>query len=148
MKTILLSLIFGFSFVFGFSQHYNKPPKQVTESFYKEYPHSKPAKWNQSKDGWNVSFQDNDHNNGQATAYFDGSGKHLETQIPYEKNDVPASVRNHTQKSYGASDEYDYTRIERSGEKPVYKTEVKSKKQHKTIYMDNDGHEKDYHAHS
>ena len=148
MKRSLLTVIFGLSIVFGFTQYDHKPPKQVSESFYREYPRSKPAKWSQSKDGWSVSFQDNDHNNGEAMAYFDASGKHLETQIPYEKNDVPVSVRNHTQHSYGASDEYDYTRIERSGEKPVYKTEVKSKKHNKTIYMDNDGHEKEYHAHS
>jgi len=138
-------MIFGFSVFFVFSQHDHTPPKQVSESFHREYPRSNPAKWSRSNDGWSVSFQDNDHNNGEATAYFDASGKYVETHIPYDKNDVPVSVRNHTRNSYGASDQYEYTRIDRSGEKAVYKTQVRHKKQDKTIYMDNDGRERDYH---
>ncbi|HEY2650110.1 MAG TPA: hypothetical protein VGI38_13010 [Puia sp.] len=144
MKKSLFSMILVLPVVFGFAQNDHKPPKQVSESFQREYPQSKPSKWSHSNEGWSVSFQDNDHNNGEATAYFDGSGKHLDTHIPYDQKDVPASVRNHTRDSYGASDQYDYTRIDRSGEKAVYKTQVKHKKHDKTIYMDNNGHERDY----
>jgi hypothetical protein len=93
-----------------------------------------------------VSFEDNDYNNGETTAYFDASGRHIETHIPYDYNDVPASVRNHTRDHYGASDNYDYTRIDRYGEKPVYKTQIWHKNHsRKTIYIDNDGHEREYH---
>jgi hypothetical protein len=145
MKRGLITMVLGFSIVFGFSQHEHTPPRQVAESFQKEYPRSKPSQWSRSNDGWSVTFQDNDHNNGEATAYFDGSGKYVETHTPYDHNDVPVSVRNHARDSYGASDQYDYTRIDRRGEKAVYKTQVKSKKHNKTIYMDNDGHEKEYH---
>ena len=148
MKRSLFTMVFGIIVVFGFSQHVYTPPRQVTESFQRQYPKSKPSKWSRSKDGWSASFQDNDYNNGESTAYFNASGKHIETHIPYDKNDVPVSVRNHTRDNYGASEQYDYTRIERSCEKPFYKTEVKNKKHNKTIYMDNDGHERDYHAHS
>ena len=145
MKKSLFTLILGFSIVFGFSQHDHTPPRQVTESFQKEYPRSKPANWSQSGEEWSVSFQDVDHNNGEAKAYFDQSGKHIDTHVPYDQNDVPAPVRNHTHKSYGASNQYDYTRIDRYGEKPVYQTNVKHNKKEKTVYMDNDGHERDYH---
>ena len=138
-------MVLAFSIVFGFSQHDHTPPKQVSESFQREYPRSKPSQWSRSNDSWSVSFTDRDHDNGEATAYFDASGKHVDTHIPYEKNDVPVSVRNHTHDSYGASDQYDYTRIDHSGEKAVYRTKVKHKKQVKTIYMDSDGHERDYH---
>jgi hypothetical protein len=145
MKKELFTTMFGLSVFFGFSQYDHNPPRQVTESFQKEYPRSKPSQWSQSDNGWSVSFQDNDHDNGEAKAYFDKSGKYLETHIPYDQNDVPVSVRNHTRDRYGASDEYEYTRIDRHGEKAVYKTEVKNKKHNRTIYMDNDGHEKEYH---
>jgi hypothetical protein len=145
MKKSLFSMILGLSVVFGFGQYNHKPPKEVSESFQREYPKSKPSKWSQSNEGWNVSFQDIDHNNGESTAYFDASGKHVDTHIPYDHHDVPVSVRNHTRDNYGASDQYDYTRIDRSGEKAVYKTQVKHQKHNKTIYMDNDGHERNFH---
>jgi hypothetical protein len=145
MKKSLFTMILGFSVVFGFSQHDHTPPKQVSESFQREYPRSKPSQWTQSNDGWSVSFKDDDHNNGEARAYFDASGKHVDTHIPYDQNDVPVSVKNHARDSYGASDRNDYTRIDHNGEKSVYRTQVKYKKHDKTIYMDHDGHERDYH---
>lgn len=40
---------------------------------------------------------------------------------------------------------YCNTQIDRRGEKAVYKTEIKSKKHKKVIYMQNDGHERDDH---
>jgi len=137
-------MLLGFSVVFGFTQNNHTPPKNVSQSFQKEYPKSQPSQWNQSNGGWSVTFNDNDNNNGEATANFDASGKHVDTNIPYDSHDVPSSVKNHVQSSYGASGNYNYTRIDRSGEKTVYKTQVKNKNQNKTIYMDNDGHEKDY----
>jgi hypothetical protein len=144
MKKSLFTILLGFGVVFGFTQNHHTPPKNVSQSFQKEYPQSKPSQWNQSNGGWSVSFKDNDHNNGEATAYFDASGKYEETHIPYDKQDVPSTVKNHVQSSYGASDKYDYTRIDNPDGKSVYKTQVKHKNQNKTIYLDNDGHEKDY----
>jgi hypothetical protein len=143
MKRSLFTVLFGLAVVVGFSQH-NTPPGNVSQSFQKEYPKSQASQWSKSGTGWSVSFKDKDHNNGEATAYFDASGRQVETQIPYDKHDVPVPVKNHVQSSYGASDKYDYTRIDQSGEKTVYKTQVKNKNQNKTIYMDNDGHEKNY----
>ena len=125
--------------------HYNHtPPKNVSQSFQKEYPHSQPSQWSQSNGGWSVSFKDKDHNNGEATAYFEASGRHVDTHIPYDSHDVPSTVKNHVHNSYGGSDSYAYTRIDRYGEKSVYKTQVKHKNQKKAIYMDNDGHEREY----
>jgi hypothetical protein len=146
MKRSLFTILLGLSAVFGFCQYSHTPPRAVTESFQKEYPQSKPSQWRHSNNGWSASFEDKDHNNGESTAYFNGSGKHLETHTVYDNNDVPASVRNHTRDSYGATDNYEYTRIDRNGEKPVYKTQVKHKSHgKKNIYIDNDGHERDYH---
>ena len=144
MKRSLFTMLLGFGVVFGFTQNNHTPPKNVSQSFQKEYPQSQPSQWNQSNVGWSASFKDNDHNNGEATAYFDASGKYVDTHIPYAKHDVPSPVKNHIQNNYGASGNYDYTRIDHSGEKSVYKTQVKQKNQDKTIYMDNGGHEKDY----
>jgi hypothetical protein len=144
MKRSLITMILGFYVVFGYSQHNYTPPKNVSESFQKEYPKSKSSQWKQLNEGWSVSFQDKDHNNGEAMAYYETSGKHIDTHTPYDKNDVPLPVRNHAKNGYGSSDSYDYTRIDHSGEQTVYKTQVKHKNHDKTIYMDNYGHEKDY----
>jgi hypothetical protein len=144
MKRSLFTMLFGLGVVFGFSQQSNEPPRNVSQSFQKEYPQSHASQWNQSNTGWSVSFKDKDHNNGEATAYFDESGRHVDTHIPYDKHDVPSPVKKHMQHGYGTSDNYDYTRIDHYGEKTVYKTQFKHKNREKTIYVDNDGHEKDY----
>ena len=144
MKRSLFTTFFGLAVVVGFAQHNYTPPGNVSQSFQKEYPKSHASQWSKANDGWIVSFKDKDHNNGEATAYFDASGRHIETHIPYARHDVPAPVRKHVQYSYGDSDRYDYTRIDHYGKKTVYKTQVKYKNRNKTIYMDNDGHEKEY----
>jgi hypothetical protein len=144
MKRSLITLLLGIFVVLGFSQNNHIPPKNVSQSFQKEYPQSQPSQWNQSNGGWSASFKDNDHNNGEATAYFDASGKHLDTHIPYDNHDVPPTVKNHMHNSYGGSASDAYTRIDHSGEKSVYQTQVKHKNHDKTIYMDNGGHEKNY----
>jgi len=145
MKRSLLTLILGLGVVAGFSQHYNTPPKNVSQSFHREYPKSHASEWSKSSSGWSVSFKDRDHDNGEATAYFNATGSYVETHIPYDKHDVPPPVKKHIQESYGSSDKYDYTRIDHYSGKTYYKTQVKHKNQSKNIYMDNDGHEKDYH---
>jgi len=145
MKISLLTLFLGLSVFFGFSQSDHKPPQNVTQSFQRDYPQSQPAHWSQSSVGWSVSFEDIDHNNGEAVAYFDMAGRHVDTHTPYENHDVPPTVKNHMKVSYGGTNHYDYTRIDHYGEKDVYASHYKDKKQDKTVYMDNGGHERDYH---
>jgi len=144
MKICLLTSIFGLLVINGFSQNNHMPPKNVSQTFYQEYPHSQPSQWSQSSVGWSVLFKDNDHNNGEVMAYFDLSGRHVDTHIPYENQDVPQTVRSHMNDQYGGN-HYDYTRIDHRGEYDVYRTQYKHKKQYKTVYMDHDGHERDYH---
>ena len=145
MKESIVTLFLGFCFVFGFSQNNHLPPQNISQSFNREYPHSQPSQWTRSNVGWSVSFEDNDHNNGEVMAYFDLSGRHIDTHIPYDYHDVPATVRDHMHNSYGSSDHYEYTRIDHSGENDVYMTHYKHHNHHKTIYMDHDGHEREYH---
>ena len=140
-------MFFGFFVFIGFSQYNHTPPNGVSQSFQKEYPQSHPSYWSQSSVGWSVSFEDNDHNNGQVTAYYDESGRHVDTHIPYDRHDVPPTVRDHMSNSYGHSNNYEYTRIDHNGENNVYMTHYKHKKHYKTVYMDNDGHERDYNDH-
>jgi hypothetical protein len=145
MKSSLLTLLLGFSVSIAFAQSDHMPPQNVSKSFQKEYPHSQPSQWSQSSVGWSVSFEDRDHNNGAVIAYFDGTGRHIDTHIPYENHDVPSTVRNHMHDNYGGASHYDYTRIDHEGERDVYRTQYKVKKHYTTVYLDKEGRERDYH---
>jgi hypothetical protein len=145
MKKYLMTFLFGVVVSFGFPQSGHRPPKTVSESFQKEYPHSSPSRWTHSSTGWSVEFEDKDFDNGEVTARFDSRGRHLDTQIPYDDGDVPATVKDNLHKQYPGSDNYEYTRIDRAGDKPVYKARFKHKKKYKTAYVDQQGERRSYH---
>lgn len=144
MKKSLFTLLLGICCLYGFSQIGHNPPRNVSQSFQREYPQSNPSEWNHSSGGWSVNFEDKDHNNGETTAYFDQSGRHLETHIPYDDHDVPGPVKDHIRRNYSGADNYEFTRIDRPGEKAVYMTHFRHKKKYRTVYVDYSGHEKAY----
>src|ERR1700676_3688075 len=105
MKRSLTTIMLGICVFFGFSQNGHTPPGNVSRSFQKEYPQSQPSQWNHSNAvGWSATFEDKDHNNGEATAYFDQKGRHVDTHTPYDNQDVPQPVRDHVKSSYAGSD--------------------------------------------
>lgn len=145
MKACLTIFLFLCGIV-GFSQMNHLPPDNITRSFQREYPKSQPTDWKKAHDGgWNVTFDDKDHDNGEAMAYYSKSGRRYDTHIPYDNKDVPSTVSNHMRKQYGGTSEYEYTRIDRPGEKTVYLTHYKHKNNYKAVYINQDGHERDYH---
>jgi hypothetical protein len=143
MKKSITTMFLGFCFVVGFSQNDHTPPRNISQSFSREYPQSRAAQWSRSNNEWSVSFEDNDHNNGEVTAHFDFTGRHIDTHIPYDNQDVPPTVTNHMRNQYGPSETYEYTRIDHKGEKPVYMSHYKNDRGDKTIYMDNNGRERE-----
>ena len=145
MKKYFIALLFGVVVSFAFPQSSHHPPRAVSESFQKEYPHSTPSHWSHSATGWSVDFDDKDFDNGEVTAHFDSRGKHLETQIPYDDGDVPAPVKDNLRKQYPGSDHYEYTRIDRPGNKPVYKARFMHENKYKSTYVDQNGERQNYH---
>jgi hypothetical protein len=139
MKKILLTFLFGGLLITAFPQGGHRPPGSVSQSFRKEYPHSNPSRWTHSGSGWSVEFEDKDNDNGEVTAHFDSKGRHVDTQIPYDEGDVPAPVKDNLRKLYPGSDNYAYTRIDRAGDKPVYKASFTHRKKHKIKYVDQQG---------
>jgi hypothetical protein len=144
MKKILMTILSGVMVSFAFPQSGHHPPRAVSESFQKEYPHSKPSRWTHSTTGWSVEFEDKDFDNGEVTAHFDSRGRHMDTQIPYDDGDVPAMVKDNLHKRYPGSDHYEYTRIDRDGDKPLYKAKFIHKKKYKTMYVDQQGEHRNY----
>ncbi|HLX93044.1 MAG TPA: PepSY-like domain-containing protein [Puia sp.] len=144
-KNLKMTLLFCGLASFAFAQREYNPPTAVREAFQKEYPKSTPSHWTRSSAGWSVEFDDKDFDNGESTARFDSRGRHLETQIPYDEGDVPKEVKDHMKQHYPDADNYEYTRIDRPGEKPLYKAKFRHKKAYSTTYVDDRGEQRDYH---
>jgi hypothetical protein len=128
----------------AFSQNPRRPPTTVQKSFQHDYPQSKPGQWSHSGGSWNVSFTDKDHDNGEVTAHYSDNGEHTDTYIPYDPNDVPAPVTDNVKKNYSGYGNADFTRIDRASGSSVYRVNLKSKKAHKTVYVDERGNETKY----
>jgi hypothetical protein len=146
MKKILITAFCTLTVFMAISGDGNQPPRNVRQSFQKEYPNSKSREWIHSGTGWSVNFEDRDHNYGEVTAHFDSRGRHLDTHIPYASNDVPAPVAEKVRHSYSKYGNYDVTRIDRSGENSVYRLNLRSKTRSKTVYVDEKGEKRSYHA--
>ena len=124
----------------GFAQNRHEPPSSVRESFQKDYPRSQPGNWSHSSTGWSVSFDDRDNDNGNVTAHFDTRGRHTDTYIRYDGNDVPNEVSKAIHNRYPDAMDYRYTCIERPrGE--VYEATFRSHGRTHTMYLDGKGHE-------
>jgi hypothetical protein len=145
MKKSLITMLCGVSVFFAFSQSGYNPPGNLRQSFQKEYPQSQPTQWSHTKVGWSVTFEDRDHNNGEVTAHYDHTGRHLDTHVPYDNNDVPAPVMEKVRNKYPGSDNYAFTRIDRPGENGVYQVHLRHKKRYKTLYVEHNGQERDFH---
>jgi hypothetical protein len=144
-KNLKMTLMFCGLASFAFSQREYTPPTAVSEAFHKEYPKSTGVHWTRSASEWRVEFDDKDFDNGESVALFDAAGRHLETQIPYNEGDVPKDVRENMKKRYPGADDYEYTRIDRPGQKPLYKARFRNKKAYSTTYVDDKGERRDYH---
>jgi hypothetical protein len=144
-KTLITAFCMLIVFI-AVSRDGRQPPKHVRDAFQKEYPNSKSGVWNHSGTNWSVNFEDKDHNYGEVTAHFDSRGRHIDTNIPYDNNDVPAPVIDKVKHGYPTYNDYDVTRIDRSGENSVYKVNLRSKSTNRTLYLDEKGEKKSYHA--
>ena len=121
-----------------FAQHSYNPSEVVESGFHKSYPNSEPRHWSHTSVGWSVTFNDRDNDNGDAVAHFDIHGRHRDTYIPYDNNDVPSDLREHVRNKY-PGDDYEYTRIERHDGEDYYRVRMRHHHSHKTFYVDEQG---------
>ncbi len=145
MKKILGICVATFISVAMFAQHSYNPPTAVVNGFHKTYPKSEAGQWSHTSTGWSVTFDDRDHDNGEAVAHFDKYGRHRDTYIPYDNNDVPSNVMERVQKKY-PGDDYEFTHIERRSGGNLYKVRMRHHNRYKTFYVDEHGNYKQYHA--
>ena len=150
MKKILpfLFILYGQSVVAQQNRGEQHVPQAVQHNFQKQYPGAGETHWSSSGGEWHANFTDRSPSDrGEMVAHYDHSGRHLDSHIPYDRNDVPTPVVQHIKKRYpGASDHF-YTRIERPGEQPIFQVSLNLNGKHTNKYVDDQGRERNYHDH-
>jgi hypothetical protein len=143
--TLLLLAAQGQLFAQGSHQ---RVPATVQKSFQKDYPEAKDPQWNSDHGQWHANFNDRSANDrGEMVAHYDQNGRHVDSHIPYDRNDVPSPVLDRTKRSYPGAKDYSYTRIERQGAQPLFQVSLNLQGRNKTLYVDDNGREKKYNDH-
>ena len=123
-------------------------PAAVRRSFQKDYPEARDPQWSSTNGQWHADFVDHSpKDRGQMVANYDQSGHHIDSQIPYDENDVPPTVVYRTQRNYPYGTNYAYTRIERPVGNPIFRVDLSLRNKIKTLYEDESGNEQRYRAH-
>ena len=145
MKKTMICLYLLMSGSLLFAQYAHVAPDQVQQSFHKDYPAANNARWSQIHGQWHANFTDQGPNdNGEMIAHYDRNGRHIESHIPYDQNDVPAPVMERLNMKYRGAHHYRFTRIEHSDGNEYFQIRLNSHGRDRTVYMDEQGHERQY----
>lgn len=121
-------------------------PTNVQRSFQRDYPQASDTRWSRNGSQWNANFIDRSpSDNGEMVSHYDHNGRHLDSHIPYNRNDVPSMVRDRMEKRYPHGRDYRYTRIEQYRGQPLFQVRLNIGGQQKTTYVDDQGRERVYH---
>ena len=121
----ILLLIFSTA---AFSQTGSNPPRDVQESFHRDYPKSQTGEWNRDGKAYSIKFNDRDNDNGESVAYYRSDGVHIDTHTQYDNRDVPQPVMDHMQRNYSGAESYRTVRIERYPGPDMYEMHYTHKK--------------------
>jgi hypothetical protein len=146
MFLALLGLVVGGPLVAQEMHHH--VPEKIQRSFHRDYPEARDPQWSSSNGQWHAYFDDHSrYDRGEMVAYYDQYGHHIDSHIPYDRDDVPSAVVERTHRNYPDGKNYTYTRIERSGGQPLFRVELNLENKNRTLYVDESGHEQKYHDH-
>lgn len=139
-------LAFAGSLVAQDRQH--QPPRAVQQAFHRNYPEAGDPQWSSSHGQWNADFSDRSrYDRGEMVAHYDHRGRHIDSHIPYDRNDVPPAVIQRTERRHPGGRDYRYTRIESPGQQPLFQVSLNLGGSNKTMYVDENGRERQYHDH-
>jgi hypothetical protein len=150
MKKVLFFTLISFAVAGPLIAQDNRhqAPATVQQSFQKDYPDARNPQWSSTNGQWSASFTDHSQQDqGEMVAHYDQSGHHVDSQIPYDRSDVPQAVVQKTQSSYPGATGDNYTRIERPGGQPLYQVNLHVQGKSWTMYVDEKGQEKKYSGH-
>jgi hypothetical protein len=149
-KTVFLIAVLALAKLSMGQDHrdHEQVPAKVQQSFQRDYPQAASTRWSRNGEHWNADFTDRGPgDNGAMVSRYDHNGRHLDSHIPYDRNDVPASVRERMEKKYPGGREYRYTRIEPHGDQPLFQVRLNVGGKQKTTYVDEQGRDREYHEH-
>jgi len=126
----------------------NHAPRGVQRAFQRDYPEAHNPQWNRVHGQWHANFEDRSRfDRGEMVAHYDQYGHHVDSHIPYDRNDVPPVVIERTRRYYPDGRDYNYTRIEHPGRQPLFQVSFSIGGKSRTTYVDDNGREKKYNDH-
>ncbi len=141
MKRILVALLFLSST--SFAQNH-EPPASVRHSFERDHANPQGTQWSKTNSSWHANYRDKD--NHDVHAYYDSRGNRIATHREIERTEVPHSVDMRVRDRFHTGDNYHVTRIERPNAQPLFQVSLQLGSGSRTVYMDAQGREKQYHA--
>jgi hypothetical protein len=121
-------------------------PASIQRSFQRDYPEARNPQWSSTNGQWHADFDDHSkYDRGQMVAHYDRYGHHIDSHIPYDRNDVPSAIVDRTQRNYPGGSDYTYTRIERPAGQPLFQVSLNLQNKNRTLYVDDNGREQKYH---
>jgi hypothetical protein len=123
-------------------------PNTVQHNFKRDYPDAKDTRWSSAGGEWHADFTDHSpQDRGEMVAHYDRTGHHIDSHIPYDRNDVPSPVIHNIEKRYPGASDHSFTRIEKPGTKPVFQVTMNLGGKRTNKYVDDQGRERSYADH-
>jgi len=145
MKSILLALLVLATGNFAVAQYrHREAPAQVRESFQRDFPGVSSVQWSVSGNQWSASFTDRSaEDRGEMVAHYDRNGRHMDSYVPYARNDVPQPVYNSARNRYH-NDNVQFTWVEHPRRGDYFRVRGRVKGRMRTSYYDENGRERHY----
>lgn len=124
------------------SQPANDAPGSVQESFKKQHPDAREARWSQNNREWSANYRDNGYRN--VDVYYNRDGVSKDVHRALDKMDVPGNIKSRIDDLYHTSGNFRVTRIERENEQPVFQIKIPAGGSYRMVYMDEQGRSKLY----
>ncbi len=122
------------------NQPANHAPAPVQQSFQRENPDAKDARWSQSNREWRANYRDNNRRN--VDVYYDRDGVRKDIHRALDRMDVPRNINNRVNSRYGGN--YRVARIERMNEETLFQIKIQNGRRSRTIYMNERGENRQY----
>ena len=124
------------------NQPVNHAPAPVYESFQKQHPYAREARWIQNNQGWSANYRDNGYRN--VDVYYNRDGVRNDVHRALDRMDVPRNIKSRINDRYHANGNFRVTRIERENEQPVFQIKIPTSGRYRTVYMDEQGRSREY----
>jgi hypothetical protein len=123
-------------------------PNSVKHNFQRDYPDAGAPRWSHTGSEWHADFDDHSkYDRGEMVAHYGQDGHHIDSHIPYDRNDVPSPVIHHVEKRYPGANDATYTQIERPGARPLFQVSLNLNGRRTNKYVDSQGGERSYPDH-